>query len=104
MPKRRPQSAADDEQASAPSFATPEPAGDLRASFTELAIGTVLHRVHQARYNAQATDRHREGSVSCDPQVGRGAPPPVSAGAWTVLGVEAGRFGARRDALRGSHP
>lgn len=50
MPKRRPQPTADDEPACALSSATPKPAGDLHASFTELVEGTVLHRVHQSQY------------------------------------------------------
>ena len=52
MPKRRPQSVSDGEPVGAPSSATPEPGGDLHASFTELAEGTVLHRVHQSQYQA----------------------------------------------------
>lgn len=41
MPRRRPQPVTEHEQATAPSSATPEPAGELHASFTELAEGTV---------------------------------------------------------------
>lgn len=41
MPRRRPQPVAEHEPATAPSSATPEPAGDLHASFTELAEGTI---------------------------------------------------------------
>lgn len=67
MPKRRLQSAADDEPASAPSSATPEPAGDLHASFTELAVGTVLHRVHQSQYQADQFNPGVRGNARFSP-------------------------------------
>lgn len=67
MPKRRPQSAADEEPASAPSSATPEPAGDLHASFTELAAGTVLHRVHQSQYQADQFNPGVRGNARFSP-------------------------------------
>ncbi|MBP7654939.1 MULTISPECIES: RES family NAD+ phosphorylase [Pseudomonadota] len=67
MPKRRPQPAADDEPASAPSSATPEPAGDLHASFTELIVGTVLHRVHQSQYQADQFNPGLRGNARFSP-------------------------------------
>ncbi|WP_337245868.1 RES family NAD+ phosphorylase [Luteimonas sp. gir] len=67
MPKRRPQPAADDEPASAPSSVTPEPAGDLHASFTELAEGTVLHRVHQSQYQADQFNPGVRGNARFSP-------------------------------------
>ncbi len=67
MPKRRPQPAADDEPASAPSSATPEPAGDLHASFTELIVGTVLHRVHQSQYQADQFSPGLRGNARFSP-------------------------------------
>lgn len=67
MPKRRPQPAADDELAGAPSSTTPEPAGDLHASFTEMAEGTVLHRVHQSQYQADQFNPGVRGNARFSP-------------------------------------
>lgn len=67
MPKRRPQAAADDEATSSPSSATPEPAGDLHTSFTELAEGTVLHRVHQSQYLADQFNPGVRGNARFSP-------------------------------------
>ncbi|MFG0828953.1 RES family NAD+ phosphorylase [Pseudomonas sp. CJQ_7] len=67
MPKRRPQSVSDGEPVGAPSSATPEPAGDLHASFTELAEGTVLHRVHQSQYQADQFNPGVRGNARFSP-------------------------------------
>lgn len=67
MPKRRPQPVMDDKLAGAPSSATLEPAGDLHASFTELVEGTVLHRVHQSRYQADQFNPGVRGNARFSP-------------------------------------
>ena len=67
MPKRRPQPAAADGLARAPSSATPEPAGELHAAFTVLAEGTVLHRVHQSQYRADQFNPGVRGNARFSP-------------------------------------
>lgn len=67
MPKRRPRSVSEDEPAGSPSSATPEPAGDLHASFTELVEGTVLHRVHQSQYQANRFNPGVRGNARFSP-------------------------------------
>lgn len=67
MPKRRPPPAADGGPAGAPSATTPQPTGDLQASFTELAEGTVLHRVHQSQYQADQFNPGVRGNARFSP-------------------------------------
>ncbi len=52
MAKRRAKPIADDEPAGGSSSVTPAPSADLQVTFTELAVGTMLHRVHQSQYQA----------------------------------------------------
>ena len=52
MPKRRAQPSAGAEPFSEPPSTTPEPSDHLDLSFTKLAEGTVLHRVHESGYLA----------------------------------------------------
>ncbi|CAB3893310.1 RES family NAD+ phosphorylase [Achromobacter mucicolens] len=67
MPKRRPKPAADDVPANAPSSAAPEPVGDLHVSYTLLALGTVLHRVHQSQFQADQFNPGVRGNARFSP-------------------------------------
>lgn len=67
MARRGPPPVADDTLAGALSADTPEPAGHLHASFTELAAGTVLHRVHQSQYRADQFNPGVRGNARFSP-------------------------------------
>lgn len=67
MAKRRAQATADGAPADAPSSATPEPTDHLHAAFTEVAVGTVLHRVHQSQFQADQFNPGVRGNARFSP-------------------------------------
>lgn len=67
MAKRRARAAADGASADAPSSVTPEPSDQLHASFTDLDVGTVLHRVHQSQYQADQFNPGARGNARFSP-------------------------------------
>ncbi|ASW45290.1 RES family NAD+ phosphorylase [Xanthomonas arboricola pv. pruni] len=67
MAKRRAKPIADDEPASGSSSVTPEPSADLQVTFTELAVGTMLHRVHHSQYQADEFNPGVRGNARFSP-------------------------------------
>ncbi|MFT3803520.1 MAG: RES family NAD+ phosphorylase [Burkholderiaceae bacterium] len=67
MAERRAKPARDLKPAGKPSSATPEPSSDLQVTLTELAEGTVLHRVHQSEYRADQFNPGVRGNARFSP-------------------------------------
>lgn len=60
------------------SLSTPEPSGSLKVTFTELAKGTRLHRVHQSKYKADQFNPGNQGNARFSPiQDGQGRAIPT---------------------------
>ncbi|WP_349745063.1 RES family NAD+ phosphorylase [Roseateles cavernae] len=67
MAKRRAKPAGDAVPGGEASLSTPEPSDSLKVTFTELAKGTVLHRVHQSKYRADQFNPGKQGNARFSP-------------------------------------
>lgn len=67
MPKRPAAPSVEIEQDGGSPTATPEPADDLHVALTELAPGTVLHRVHLSEYQADQFNPGVRGNARFSP-------------------------------------